>query len=121
MIKEQARNIFQLQTELIDTKVDMAVSNGIDRVVSQISDLRSEMHGFREDVNKRLIAVETKLGMVSEKRKAWYELGLVKFSTDLWHGALHCIYQVSFFFSTHGEPNPGGIGFPWYFFTRKPI
>jgi uncharacterized coiled-coil DUF342 family protein len=98
MIKEQARNIFQLQTELIDTKVDMAVSNGIDRVVSQISDLRSEMHGFREDVNKRLIAVETKLGMVSEKRKAWYERFMdILFKTGWVWSSFLLIYGMAHF------------------------
>jgi hypothetical protein len=58
----QTSNLFQLQTELIDTKVDMAVSKANDRVLERIADLKGEM-------SQRLIAVETKLGMVNETEK----------------------------------------------------
>jgi hypothetical protein len=33
MINNQTKDLFQLQTELVDMKVDMAVSRTIDRVV----------------------------------------------------------------------------------------
>jgi phosphoglycerate-specific signal transduction histidine kinase len=87
MIKEQARNLFQLQTQLIDSKVNMAVSNAIDRVVEQISSLNTEINGLRREMHteisglkyemnnrfssldSRVIAVETKLGMVNETEK----------------------------------------------------
>lgn len=44
MNNHQARDLFQLQSELVDTKVDMAVSKAVDRVIEQISGLKSEMH-----------------------------------------------------------------------------
>ena len=76
MSKNEAKDLFQLQTELVDMKVDMAVSSAIDRVVAQITGLKNEMHDLRGEMNKRfsslenrMIAVETKLGMVSETQK----------------------------------------------------
>ena len=68
----QAKDFFLLQTELIDTKVDMAATKAIDRVIDQIrllkDELKGEIHELRVEVNTRLTAVETKLGMVSERR-----------------------------------------------------
>lgn len=76
MDHSQAKNLFQMQTELIEAKVNMAASNAMDRVVNQIIDLRNEMHALREEMNtrfssldNRMIAVETKLGMVSESQR----------------------------------------------------
>ena len=83
MDKSHIKDLFQLQTELIDMKVDMAVGKAIDRVVDQISGLRREIHvdmnglrGEMGEMNKRFsslenrtIAVETKLGMVNETQK----------------------------------------------------
>lgn len=64
-----ADSLFQIQTDLIDTKVTMAASNAIDKVVEQIRDLRSEMRNEFHDMNVRLVAVETKLGIVNERQK----------------------------------------------------
>jgi ABC-type phosphate transport system auxiliary subunit len=86
----QAKDLFQLQAELIDMKVDMAVTKAIDSVVQQLVELRSEMrrdthrlenkiqsevHELKSDMNNRfsslenrVIAVETKLGMVNKVR-----------------------------------------------------
>lgn len=72
-----AKDLFQLQQELVEAKVDMAVSRAIDRVVDQITGLRSEIHGlgqemrgeihdFKSSMDKRLVAVETKLGISNE-------------------------------------------------------
>lgn len=87
MEKYQAKDLFQLQTELINMKVDMAVTNTVDRVIEQISNLkhemhteirglRHEMHGLKNEMSSRfssldnrVIAVETKLGMVNETDK----------------------------------------------------
>jgi len=80
---QQAKNLFQVQTELIEAKVNMATSNAMDKVLAKIDDLRNEMHKLREEMNKRflsmenrfslienrLIAVETKLGMVHESQR----------------------------------------------------
>jgi hypothetical protein len=78
------KDLFQLQHELVEMKVDMAVSKAIDRVVEQIRSLRDEMHTDfsslqNEMVNRfssldnRVIAIETKMGMVHAKRKGWYD------------------------------------------------
>ncbi len=86
----QAKDLFQLQSELIDAKVDMAVTKAIEPVVQQLIELRSEMrrdmhrlenkiqsevHELRNDMNirfssleNRVIAVETKLGIVNKVR-----------------------------------------------------
>jgi len=91
MHSSQTIDLFKLQTELVDAKVDMAVSRTIDRVVDQINALRNDMnsqiHELRDDMNvqihglrhemrdrfvsleTRVTAVETKLGMVNESRK----------------------------------------------------
>ena len=72
----QARDLFQLQTDLIDLKVDMAAAKAIDRILECIADLKCEMNSrFAHieqrlvSVEHRLIAVETKLGMVNETEK----------------------------------------------------
>ncbi len=72
----QAKDLFQLQTELVDRKVDMAVSNAIDRVLEQIGSLKHEIHELRHEMHqgfaaldKRVVAIETRLGMVNETQK----------------------------------------------------
>ena len=83
MSNYNAKDMFQLQSELIEVKVDMAVSKAIDRAITQLGDLitgvRDEVHGLRGEMNSRfssldtrissvehrLIAVETKLGIKS--------------------------------------------------------
>jgi uncharacterized coiled-coil DUF342 family protein len=94
MKSNYAKDLFQLQSELVDKKVDMAVSSAIDRVIEQISGLRTEMHSLNSGVHKeihaltnnmhglrnemhqgfssldkRVVAIETKLGMVNETQK----------------------------------------------------
>lgn len=82
----QANDLFQLQAELVDSKVEIATMKAIDRIVDQISGLRTEfhehiswlrteLHELKFDMNKRfsavesrLSAVETKLGMKNETR-----------------------------------------------------
>ncbi len=70
----QAKELFQLQTELIDMKVEMAVSKTIDHAIEKLSDLitgvRDELRTEIRSVDKRissvehrLVAVETKLGI----------------------------------------------------------
>jgi len=84
------KTLFQLQAELIDTKVELAVNKAINQVVEQImnlrhevhkemSGLRHEMHEMKQDmlerlstlekkVENRLSPVETALGMRNEVR-----------------------------------------------------
>jgi len=80
MIQCEPNSLFQLQTNLIDMKVDMAVSATIDRVVDQIRNLKDEMGGLRHEMHaeffalgNRVTAIETKLGMVTETRKAVFD------------------------------------------------
>lgn len=77
------KDMFYLQAELVDMKVDMAASKAIDRVIEQIHGLRNELHEFRDEVNlrftevgnrisslsERVVAIETKLGIVTDSRK----------------------------------------------------
>lgn len=70
------KDLFQLQSELVEAKVNIAVNDTIDRVVMQIHSLRDEMHDMRLEMNtrfssleSRITAVETKLGMTHELRR----------------------------------------------------
>lgn len=46
-----AKDLFQLQSELIDGKVDMAVSKAIERVMDKLSVMDNNMHSLRHDVH----------------------------------------------------------------------
>ena len=52
MNTNNARDLFQLQSELVEMKVDMAVTKVIDRVVEQISGLNNEIHALRHGCQK---------------------------------------------------------------------
>lgn len=47
MDTSHVRNLFQLQTELVDAKVDMAVGRSMDKIVSEIHSLRD---GLKKDI-----------------------------------------------------------------------
>jgi hypothetical protein len=49
----QAKNLFQLQTELIDTKVEVAVKKSMDRIMATINDLKDEIYDFRREVSNQ--------------------------------------------------------------------
>ena len=66
MMQYSVKDLFQFQAELVDSKVDVAVSKSTDRVIERIESLRAEMHEFRHDITERLTAVETRLGMRNE-------------------------------------------------------
>ena len=68
MSNYNAKDMFQLQSELIEVKVDMAVSKAIDRVVDQITELRGDIH----HLDKRLAATEAHM----DKRFAATEASL---------------------------------------------
>lgn len=72
---DQAKTLFQLQSELLDAKVDIAVNKAINQVVEQmisirqeISDLRHEMHREIGGLQKDMAAVKERLGMRSGTR-----------------------------------------------------
>lgn len=80
MNKNYTQDLFQLQTELTDMKVDMAVGKAIDRVLQKIDDLRLEIHDLRlemnhrfSEMNSRVVAIEIKLGIIGEKKKSIYD------------------------------------------------
>jgi hypothetical protein len=81
-MRDTSKDVFYLQTDLIDMKVNMAASQAIDRVIEQIQTLKTDMHAFRDEVNlrftevgnriaslsERVVAIETRLGMVTQTR-----------------------------------------------------
>lgn len=96
MNRDQTKDLFQLQSELIDMKVDMAATKAIDRIIEKLDNLENhvdaELHRFRNDMNqgfslltkdiailnkdinaldKRLVAVETRLRIIDERRKGF--------------------------------------------------
>jgi Mg2+ and Co2+ transporter CorA len=69
---DQSRTLFQLQSELVDTKVDISVSKSIDQVnraidqvVKQIIDLKGEMHreigGLRTEMQQEIGGLRTEM------------------------------------------------------------
>src|ERR1700722_19135161 len=66
MMQYSVKDLFQLQAELVDAKVDVAANKAGDRIIERIESLRAEMHEFRHDIIERLTAVETRLGMRNE-------------------------------------------------------
>ncbi len=75
MQHQEAKHLFQIQAELVDTKVELAVNKAIQQVVTQIIDLKQEMHqemgNLRNEVHEmgnRLASVETALGMRNQVR-----------------------------------------------------
>lgn len=78
-MQHQAQTLFQLQSELIDAIVEVSMSRAVASVVSQIVNLRmemhqemrilrAEMHQMRDELGSRLSAVEAVLGMRLEKQ-----------------------------------------------------
>ncbi|MFT3742469.1 MAG: hypothetical protein QM752_07445 [Gammaproteobacteria bacterium] len=57
-----AGNLFMLQTELIDNKVEANVSKAIAPVLEQIMNLRMEMHQEMHALGERISSVEVTLG-----------------------------------------------------------
>ncbi|MFT3741921.1 MAG: hypothetical protein QM752_04510 [Gammaproteobacteria bacterium] len=77
-MQNQTGNLFLLQAELIDNKVEVSVSKAIAQVVEQISNLRlemheemgglrKEMHELRAEMNERFSGVNERLSVVSER------------------------------------------------------
>ena len=62
MSNYNAKDMFQLQSELIEVKVDMAVSKAIDRVIERIDVVRSDIH----HMEKRLATTETSLNDIKK-------------------------------------------------------
>ncbi|MFT3742243.1 MAG: hypothetical protein QM752_06205 [Gammaproteobacteria bacterium] len=57
-MENQERNLFLLQTEFIDNKVEMGVSKAISQVVDLIVNLKTEMHreigGLRQEMHREI-------------------------------------------------------------------
>jgi uncharacterized coiled-coil DUF342 family protein len=80
----ESKTLIQLQAELVDTKVELAVNKAINQVVDQIVSLKYEIHRDMGDLRQEMgeikgdiIAVKTRLGMTLEPtdeiRKRWIE------------------------------------------------
>lgn len=64
----QTKDLFQLQTELIDMKVAMVVSKAIDRAITQLSDLlHNEIQGMRNEMNVRFSSIEDRLSFIEHR------------------------------------------------------
>ena len=66
----QAIDVFKLQSELLDAKVDMAADRAIDRVIDQINALRNDMHTqihqLKDDMNLLRSEMHTKIHDLKE-------------------------------------------------------
>ncbi len=62
----EAKTLFQLQTELIDGKVEMATIKAIDRVLDRIDTLQKDMDARFTVLGQDMVAVKTRLGMNNE-------------------------------------------------------
>lgn len=63
-----AKDLFQLQTELVDMKVDMAVSKSIGLVLERIDTGFKEVDGRLISLKEEMVAVKTRLNMHSETK-----------------------------------------------------
>jgi hypothetical protein len=60
-MNHQAKDLFQLQSELTQSKVDMAVSSAIDRVLDRIADLKGGMDQRFSEIDQRFVHLENGL------------------------------------------------------------
>ncbi|MGB6976751.1 MAG: hypothetical protein WBE18_04775 [Gammaproteobacteria bacterium] len=82
-MQNEARNLFQVQLELIDTKVAKAVNQTISQVVEQIVSLRQEMHqgigDLRNEMHKEIAGLRNEVhkemgGLRNEMHKEFSDL-----------------------------------------------
>lgn len=64
----QTKDLFQLQTELVETKVNMAASTAIERVLERIDILQKDMDARFSALERDMVAVKTRLGMIDDTR-----------------------------------------------------
>ncbi len=80
MFPDSAKSFFQLQTEMIEVKIDMSVNKSITRVVEQIMSLKQEMHreitGLRSEMHREIS--ELKAGMNSRFSSLEKDMSAVK-------------------------------------------
>ncbi len=61
MDKNYAKDLFQLQSELVDRKVDTAMTNAIERIMHEINSLRQdmqkEMHAMKHELHTEINAL----------------------------------------------------------------
>jgi hypothetical protein len=53
MMQYQSKDLFQLQIELVDSKVENATNKAMDRVIDRLDALKSEIHELKIDMNIR--------------------------------------------------------------------
>jgi tRNA(Ser,Leu) C12 N-acetylase TAN1 len=65
MMQYSVKDLFQLQTDLVEAKVEIAVNKTTDRIIERIDKVVTEIH----ELNNRFAAVETRLGMRNERQR----------------------------------------------------
>jgi hypothetical protein len=74
MNKNYAKDLFQLQTELIDAKVDMAVSKANDRVVDLIIDLKGQVVDLKSEMNHQFAHLEGRVKTIEKEQNSTAKL-----------------------------------------------
>lgn len=106
MSNYNAKDMFQLQSELIEVKVDMAVSKAIDRVLERIDVVRGDIHHLDKrlaateaHMDKRLAATEKSLNdiekITDQVRTRLFDYGMKAIWIMIGGG---CVYAASFLF-----------------------
>jgi len=70
MDNAQAKDLFHLQTDLIDTKVDMAVSKAIDRVLDRIDNMDRGMNQRFAQMEKHFTSVEHRVHSTEDRLRS---------------------------------------------------
>lgn len=65
-----AKDLFQLQTELVNAKVENGVNNAIDKFIQHIDALRTEIHDLRKEMNDRFNVVDNRLNVLENRMTA---------------------------------------------------
>jgi hypothetical protein len=64
-MQDQAKTLFQLQSELVEVKIDMSVSKSITQVVEQIVNLKHEVHrdfaGLKFEVHREIASLKDEM------------------------------------------------------------
>ncbi len=80
----KAKDLFQLQTELVEAKVDMAVSHAIDRVLDRIDGLQKDMDTRFITIDKRFSSMDERFSSLKEDMSAVKtKLGMTDGTRDL--------------------------------------
>lgn len=74
MIRNNAKDLFQLQSELIDAKVDMATSKANDRVIDLILELKGQVIDLKSEMSHQFAHLEARVNMIEKEQNATSKL-----------------------------------------------